>query len=607
MFTEIVKEYKGSLLNFVPYPTIENREAYERIPASVKENCIKTAEGYLEYEFKAIPITAFLEYTRNGNRSNFESLNFSKRHALNALILGECIENKGRFMDDILNGIFSICEESTWCLPAHNSYERGKPSINLPDVTDPVIDLFAAETGALLSMAFYLLSTSFDKINPFINKMILARVEERIYRPFINRHFWWMGNGSEPMCNWTVWCLQNVLLSVFLNPDSDNDLRMKTLEKASYGIDCFLKDYGDDGCCDEGALYYGHSALCLYNCMFILDSVTGGAFKPLFSERKIKNIATYIFNVNVSDKYYFNFADCSACIDRAGAREYLFAKAVGSLEMMRFAALDYKKAKENKDTKNEGELNLFYLIQDLFTSEEMLSFDTNSPLIHPDCYYESVGLFIAHGLKFSLAVKAGDNNDSHNHNDTGSVIVYKEGKPVLIDVGVETYTQKTFSDKRYDIWTMQSAYHNLPTINGVMQHAGQAYRATDVTYFLSDSVSDIKMDIAKAYPKEAKINSFLRHVSLYKNKQIVIEDKIEFKSGDCNDNSYFLSFMTSEKPEINSNEVILGNAKLQFIGDALISYETIPITDERLKWAWKHDIYRIIVTPKAEKLMTIIM
>ena len=63
-----------------------------------------------------------------------------------------------------------------------------------------------------------------------------------------------------------------------------------------------------------------------------------------------------------------------------------------------------------------------------------------------------------------LAAQGGHNAESHNHNDVGNFIVYADGQPAIIDVGVETYTAKTFSSQRYEIWTMQSAYHNLPSI-----------------------------------------------------------------------------------------------------------------------------------------------
>ena len=53
-------------------------------------------------------------------------------------------------------------------------------------------------------------------------------------------------------------------------------------------------------------------------------------------------------------------------------------------------------------------------------------------------------------------------------------------------MGVETYTAKTFSPQRYEIWTMQSAFHNCPTIDGVMQSAGRQFAASDVAYRAGD-------------------------------------------------------------------------------------------------------------------------
>jgi len=617
MYTEVAKQLLTSQSTnyrpFTPFPRASERASYERLPESVKRNCVESAEKNLDFVFTGIPITSFMEFRRNGNRVNFEKLNFSKRYALNSLILGECVEYKGRFLDAILNGVYSICEESAWQLPAHNSYVRGGENYPLPDITDPVIDLFAAETGALLATVSYLFHEELDNISPFINKMILDLLRRRIFEPYMRRHFWWMGNGDEPMCNWTVWCTQNVLNAVFLTdsafkdkPDIDglsfDEFKKEVIRKSCYSIDCFLKDYGDDGCCDEGALYYGHSALCLFNATQIMDSVTHGAFRHLYAEEKIKNIASFIFNVHVHDNCYFNFADCSAKLDRAGAREFLFAKAIGNEEMMRFAASDFRKSSENR---NEEVLNLFYRLQALFATKEILDFDISKPIIHDNIFYESVGLFIARDSRFALAVKAGDNDDSHNHNDTGSIILYKNDHPVLIDVGVETYTAKTFSSRRYEIWTMQSAFHNLPTINDVMQHDGSDFKATDVSYSFGE-VSRISMDIAAAYPKEAGVASYKRSVSLHKENRVIIGDKIEFAK-DSSDNSFFLSFMLCEKPEICENTVRIKTAStdqatLVFPKGTALSAETIPITDSRLKWAWEHDIYRLIARPAGTEI-----
>src|SRR5665811_67811 len=59
---------------------------------------------------------------------------------------------------------------------------------------------------------------------------------------------------------------------------------------------------------------------------------------------------------------------------------------------------------------------------------------------------------------FYFSAKGGSNGEGHNHNDVGSFMLYFNGDPVMIDVGVGTYTSKTFSPQRYDIWTMQSNY-----------------------------------------------------------------------------------------------------------------------------------------------------
>ncbi len=67
------------------------------------------------------------------------------------------------------------------------------------------------------------------------------------------------------------------------------------------------------------------------------------------------------------------------------------------------------------------------------------------------------------------AAHGGHNAESHNHNDVGDFVLYAGGEPVVIDVGFGTYTAKTFSKERYTLWYNNSAYHNLPVINGFPQ------------------------------------------------------------------------------------------------------------------------------------------
>ena len=68
--------------------------------------------------------------------------------------MAECLEYKGQFINDIINGFYVILEETSWCLPAHHGKQDGDP---LPDTKENLADLFACQTAMILGEAYYLL------------------------------------------------------------------------------------------------------------------------------------------------------------------------------------------------------------------------------------------------------------------------------------------------------------------------------------------------------------------------------------------------------------------------------------------------------------------
>lgn len=91
----------------------------------------------------------------------------------------------------------------------------------------------------------------------------------------------------------------------------------------------------------------------------------------------------------------------------------------------------------------------------------------------------------------TLVAKGGHNGEHHNHNDVGSFLVAPHGVPVLVDAGRSAYTRQTFGPDRYAIWTMQSLWHNVPSIRATAQSPGRDYRAHGVC----------ATDLAGAYPR----------------------------------------------------------------------------------------------------------
>ena len=560
------------------------QDVLNAMPGPLSAAWRRRAAAAAERPLTVIRATDWLRYTRDGDRAVYESLYFPRRRRLVDLVCGSLTGEA--HMDAILDTVWAICEESAWQVPAHNVYIRDTPSLKWPDTSRPVVDLFAAETGALLACTRAVLGEALDAE---VAARMFREVESRVVTPYLTSHFWWMGNGGEPMCNWTPWCTQNVLLCAFTLPFSV-DVRRAVVRQAAVSLDCFLKDYGDDGCCSEGAQYYSHAALCLFGCLELLCEAAPGAFDSLWAEPKIRAMAAYIFHMHIDGPYYVNFADCSPFAGRRGAREYLFALRTGNEGMARFAASDWVAGGDEPDADSDvARINLWYQLLEAKAAPAMARATGGADAHAPDAYYPSVGVLTARRGAWFLAAKAGCNGDSHNHNDTGSVTLYRAGKPVLIDLGVETYSRKTFSPQRYEIWTMQSAWHNLPTFGGVMQSDGASFRARDVETRLTPDEACMNMELAGAWPEAAKLDSFVRAVRLTA-AGLTIEDECRGAYADA-----FLSLMTCEKPEPSDGGYVLGALAHLTISGACAAPEVdaVPVTDARLRLAWPETVYRI--------------
>lgn len=581
MFREAAAHIPSVFPEFLPGARFDDRNAWRGVADELKAHVLNDAEAASGRRWSVIRAEDYRQFSITGNRADFEALYFSRRRMLNDLVLGELVEGAGRFLPSIVDGVMLICEESGWQLPAHNSYERGGVRHALPDVERPVIDLFAAETGALLATVAALLGGPLDEVSPIVRRRIEHEVHVRILAPYLGTHFWWMGNGAERMNNWTAWITQNVLLATF-SLDTDDQLKRRVVEKALGSLDCFIKDYAEDGACEEGVVYYRHAALCMFGAMTILDTVAPGSMLLLWGAPKIRNMAEYILHMHVDGRYYFNFADSAAVIDPCTVREYLFGKAVGSDALAAFAARDRA---TNTAPHLPEEWNLWYRVQELLTKVPLSQAEQ---LPAADASYPGIGLYIARDDRFALAVKGGNNGESHNHNDVGSVTLYKNGQPFLIDVGVETYTARTFSSRRYEIWTMQSAFHNLPTFGGVMQSDGAAFAARDMQAEFSAEVAEISLDIAPAYPQEAGLRAYRRKVSLRRGHGVEVTD---VHDGDL---PAVLSLMTCDEPVLRGDSVHVGElGHIEIEGGGEVEIEAIEIDDARLAISWPSKIYRL--------------
>jgi hypothetical protein len=594
--------YKES---YHPYPTANERGKWNGLSQALKDELISEGEKYLGFEWPALPAVRFLDFKRDGNRSKYEALHFKRRQVLASLVISECIELNGRFIDDIINGIWCICEESFWGVPAH-SYNSRYEDDPLPDISEPIIDLFAAETAGLLAWTVYLLREQLKCVSPLICERIALETKRRIIDPFLERNdFWWMGyNPNRKVNNWNPWIHSNCL-TAFLILEEDKDRRIKAIAKVMDSLDKFMEVYHPDGGCDEGTSYWGRAGASLFDCLEQLYTASEGKIN-FYNESIVKEIGRFIYKSYIDGEYFINFADGGARVKISGNLVYRYGKRIEDSRLMAMGA----NAFHREGSEKAQIASLLRMLPEIFSYDEIMSADIKEPFIR-DSWMDGIQVMAAREQEDSsdglyLAAKGGHNDESHNHNDIGQFIVYSDGRPAIIDIGVETYTKKTFSSNRYEIWTMQSAYHNLPTINGIQQAPGEQYKASEIYYSCSEDVVEFSMDISTAYPEEAKINHWKRGYKFSRGNGAFIEVSDLFSLKETS-KDITLSLMTHCKPEVNpEGEIILkvnedNGVSIEFNNQELnASVECILIEDAKLMPVWGTQLYRIVFKVKNE-------
>ncbi|MCP3894598.1 MAG: heparinase, partial [Bacteroides sp.] len=435
---------------WVTYPDYTDRVAWDKLFGATKSEYIKRGEKQLNYEWKVVKAMDYIEFERSGSRQVMETPFGDNNLAMIDLLMAELAEGKGRFIPQLINGVFYTCEMTSWALSAHLITQKIHRS--LPDHREQLIDLTSGDLSSMLSWVYYLLHNEFDKVNPSIAVRLRYELEKRTIEPYMNdaNYYWWQAFRATPTTmvnNWNPWCNSNVLQCLMLL-ENDPEKLAAGVYRTMQSVDRFLNYVHSDGACEEGPSYWGHAGGKLFDYLDLLSTITAGKVS-LLGHPMIKNIGEYISRSYIGDGWVVNFADASAKGGGDAPLIYRFGKAVGSNEMIHFAALmNDRKLPRNRD--------FYRTMQTLLIREELEATTPNHITPLQIWYPETEFCYMKNKSGMFFAAKGGYNDESHNHNDAGSFSVWINNSPILIDAGVGTYTRQTFSSERYSIWTMQS-------------------------------------------------------------------------------------------------------------------------------------------------------
>ena len=617
--------------DWFPMPAYTDRAAWEALFGDAAKEVIRRGEKALEHKWEHIPASAYLEFERAGDRKAMERIEGGNRGAMIALLLAELAEGRGRFIGHLADGAWFSTEQTSWVLSAHQPRQRTKRS--LPDGREQLIDLASGRTGALMALTWHFFHGEFDKIDPSISAAVERSVRRNIFDAFLNEEEyeanWWMGKSEKPkvLNNWTPWCVSDVALA-FLLMEPDQQRLDKALRLSMEAVDAWLDYIAPDGACEEGPNYWDASAGRLYDFLQVLYDASHGRF-DLFGEERFRRMGTFLSRSFIGDRWVVNFADGSARLSSPMILSWIYGHGLRSPEMERFALYNMASPRSGRFERPGPAYGDAYralasirfrpiavaAVDSLNARVAAGSLEEVRAALRKDVpastwYPETEVCFLRGAGGWFLAAKGGHNNESHNHNDIGSCILFAGNRPVLVDAGVGTYTRDTFGKNRYRIWSMQGQWHNIPMPNGTEQLYGKEYKAKNAFCDMQKGV--FSLDLDAAYPEEAGIVSLKRtyRLAMKGRPSLEIKDAFALRERKAADEAHFLvqgavvlpGEACAGRPVAAGTLLVLPEGgpaiRLRFPKDMTASVEEKILDDKRLSDVWGPSLRRIVLKSK---------
>lgn len=481
----------------------------------------------LHYEGN-IPVLSFAARKRlyeDGDRGTFETPYFRRRNALTvAAILALLYPEEDAYLRQAESLIWAVCDEYSWVVPAHCP---GKP-----EEDHRILDLFTSETAFALAEIDALLGS---RLHPWLR----ARIRDEVGRRVVENYERYPGTNHWEACmnNWGAVCAGNIGGAVaYLFPEKF----MALLPRLTETMRCFLRGFPEDGTCMEGFDYWHYG---FGNFVWFADLVlqfTDGQVDLFRMDPKIEAIAGYAQRSILKGGTTVSFSDGS----RDGKvsislQNYLAARFPDSIRPLPTSVTCYLH-------QNVWMMNWFrnFYYHDLERQARTLP--------RQDWDLPGAGQVILNRPRYSLAVKAGHNDEPHNHNDVGSFILATEQGQVFCDLGCGCYTGWYFGPKRYEIFCNGSQSHNVPIVNGAYQKPGRSSCGT-----ISRDGSRVTVSFAEAYG-QPEFGSLVRTMDCGADR-IVLTDRF-----DPDYRSLTERFVTTREVKAEEGRVQVGDVTLVY-------------------------------------------
>lgn len=502
-------------VNIDPAQLLFAGEASEQVKSSLlsRKHSVQLVEEIqlegaklLQEAMPELSYSLFRLYAQQGSRIEYEQVYFRRRNRLTTFGLLAWLEvEKSVYTDALLDTIWSILEEYTWCLPAHILQGPEMRTAGLGEAF--TIDLFSAETAFALSEISVLLG---DALPSLLRVRIREEVLRRVLRPFVTQ----APSGWETAThNWASVCGGSIAAAAIYTLQDVDELAA-VLGRAFPALASYLSGFEGDGACTEGYMYWQYGFGYFTYAADLIQRRTGGAV-DWFQDDKVRQIALFQQKCFMHGRKVVNFSDSHG---EAG----IFMGLSGYLKQL-YPEMEHPELSLRAGYKDDHCSRWAPALRNLLWSREEAG---GSPWHTASYFLSDAEWLVSRQIQpqgaYVFAAKGGHNDEPHNHNDIGHFLLYAQGETLLADLGSGRYTRAYFGPERYEILCNGSQGHSVPIIDGLYQKAGASHRAKLLGINSTEEQDLLTLDFASSYGME-KVRKLVRRFTWRKSEPPTLE------------------------------------------------------------------------------------
>lgn len=421
----------------------------------------------------------FSIYSRKGSRLEYERVYFERRRILNTSVFLTLLEpERGEHLAALEDILWSICNEYTWCLPAH---------LGETPITE-TIDLFSAETGFALSEISCLLG---ERLPSLLQFRIRENVNKRLFMPYLTCGPYHWETATH---NWAAVCSGSIGAAALLML-KDSETLADILLKVQGSMEYYLQGFGADGACLEGLGYWNYGFGYFVYYADLLRKRSLGEI-DWFKWEQVCSIAMFQQKCFLGGELVANFSDSQAVGSvQLGLSHYIAA----IFPEVEAPPLSLRAAYSEDHCSRWAPAFRNLIWKDLTLAP--VEWGSASYYL-PDAQW-LLSRHVSEAGAFGFAAKGGSNDEPHNHNDLGQFILLGEGTVYLSDLGSGEYKAGYFGAERYSHDCNGSQGHNVPIIDGQYQTAGPESHAVVLEATTSLEEDTLVLELAQAYAHDS--------------------------------------------------------------------------------------------------------